>query len=727
MEDPWGSSPWAAASDTSLPKIDLPAAPQSAHFPADRTNSPRRSVQGVSAWDEGEDAWGGWNDAGSGGNSPAWGRSPGLRPVVSRSRGVSPDPWADARNSLSAGVDSPINVGRGRESVSRPRRVSTLTLGEQDVWLRPPSEERSTTSMSERLADTQVSPKGGPVIPSVEDEDIPKLTRRPSKVQDLVVMYNGIAGRSVSPSLPSPSQMSERKLSSSNGGVGDKEGLPQAMEQSSPHVEAETEAETQEVSEETAADHEHEREEEAKTQIEVLADDQGWHDAQAGEPTSPFEHSEAQAEVTVPEIQPSVELKEPVKAPIEKVDIPYPIDLSHLDALFPSTEAVNVDPEPVPDVIIDDTFAPGSERKAWYLLSRAGSLRMHNMGEDENYVRMDWTHSTVRMDTLKTVRRWLEEDSITGRVVLGRKTGALGANMFNWNSTAPEVDVGVLLGKTSGHRKETSKGSIASLASLASPVAATFGWSSQPSSPVASAAPSLGAPARPQSLIMPPKQTFPRDSIDQALSRPTRPPPQPLTIAKPQESNDGAEDDDDDEWGEMVASPTTGGDNVISITTFAPITTESPLGSPIRIEPPGDQRLSVDASKRQSTQDSGVFSMSKASGSPKMQSPTSPGFGWETTRSPMSEQKETAAAAPPMPGRASLLFEADSPPALPSPSAEEKKKMEQDEKLVVSPPAEMLSRQSTAGSEPPWTPDDEETVQSILRRLPNLSYMLGRD
>src|SRR6478609_5242817 len=81
------------------------------------------------------------------------------------------------------------------------------------------------------------------------------------------------------------------------------------------------------------------------------------------------------------------------------------------------------------DVIIDDSFTSISERKAWYLMSRPGSMRKHNLGDDENYVRVGWGNSQVREQAIRIVRRWMEEDSITGRVVLGRRGGAVGAKI----------------------------------------------------------------------------------------------------------------------------------------------------------------------------------------------------------------------------------------------------------------------------------------------------------
>ena len=68
------------------------------------------------------------------------------------------------------------------------------------------------------------------------------------------------------------------------------------------------------------------------------------------------------------------------------------------------------------DTIPYDSFQNLEERKTWYRISRYGSMRKHNSGDDENYVRATWTQSQVREQTLKIVARWIEEDRISGRV-----------------------------------------------------------------------------------------------------------------------------------------------------------------------------------------------------------------------------------------------------------------------------------------------------------------------
>lgn len=235
--------------------------------------------------------------------------------------------------------------------------------------------------------------------------------------------------------------------------------------------------------------------------------------------------------------------------------IHFPIDLAKLDDLFPSTPPIKTEPELVPDVIIDDTFGLSNERRAWYRISRYGSKRKHDLGGDENYVRVSWSKSQIRERTTQTVRRWMEEDSITGRVVLGRRLGGSGAVMFNWNSPAPQVEIGEFLGRHSRNSSLTVQSPVAS------PTASSFAWaSSVPSSPAVSRHPLANELTRGDAQEVHSPKEPKADSARQSLS--LDPPPQhtrahiPSPIQIPPTYPINKEDDDD--WGEMMtATPTT--------------------------------------------------------------------------------------------------------------------------------------------------------------------------
>ncbi|EPE27942.1 hypothetical protein GLAREA_04733 [Glarea lozoyensis ATCC 20868] len=115
---------------------------------------------------------------------------------------------------------------------------------------------------------------------------------------------------------------------------------------------------------------------------------------------------------------------------------PEPVEFSPnvvlLNDMYPDLVA-NLVPEKIfiPDVVPHDSFSSVEERKMWYRLSRYGPMRKHESGDDENYVRINWAKSSVREETLKVVARWIEEDRISGRVVLGG--GSKAGSIFGWN------------------------------------------------------------------------------------------------------------------------------------------------------------------------------------------------------------------------------------------------------------------------------------------------------
>ena len=170
-----------------------------------------------------------------------------------------------------------------------------------------------------------------------------------------------------------------------------------------------------------------------------------------------FEDGQSEIEEPIPEIQaqtsssPVVEhsnttlprdssqdvTSSPIPAPKRDYGpVTFEVDTSligglYLDAI--ATPSLDVPAEKIfiSDTIPHDSFSSTEQRKTWYRVSRYGSMRKHNSGDDENYVRVNWPQSQVRADTLKIVARWIEEDRISGRVVLGG--GSKGSSMFGWN------------------------------------------------------------------------------------------------------------------------------------------------------------------------------------------------------------------------------------------------------------------------------------------------------
>lgn len=612
MEDPWGS-PWTTATEYPPPKIDLPlpAPPPSAHFSASADHSPKRLSPARTPWDD-EDAWGGWTEP-AGKESPRWGRSPGLRPQngggsgsgpASRLPSPSPDAWGqlaglevarvrkDERNGDSSGFGF---VDSARREVSRDRYLAPTSYSAsprpsvEDAWKRADlgASTESLHVMAKDPVDRPASPEQPPPGRAIHVETQPKLSRKPSKVQSLVEMYDGMAkrSRSVSPvdpprqasssasPLPSPEPRSEELVMPGLGSAG------------KPPQEGEFEEAEQVMAMDGRAGEEELVSEKSAIPIAPPLDDQVAVKAPPKEPQAPETpmrkgllnhqeneaHSNAASPVeTAREASTRLKIKPPSDA--------FSIDLSKVDELF-SASGSFPEPEPVPDVIIDDTFASSGERKAWYLLSRPGSMRRYDLGDDENYVRVNWKSSEVRGQAIRIVRRWMEKDSIVGRVVLGRRTGPAGANIFNWDSSAPPVEISELLGRKSHSRHAST----ASKMTIASPTAPAFGWSSPIPSPTVAAPPPI---PRPRPISQPPPTTkAPSTSNPTPITKPLAPSlqklntttkavlpltsptsplaQQPHTAQTDDEEDDDDDaqkedddDDDDDDWGEMVSSPT---------------------------------------------------------------------------------------------------------------------------------------------------------------------------
>jgi hypothetical protein len=293
-----------------------------------------------------------------------------------------------------------------------------------------------------------------------------------------------------------------------------------------------------------------------------------------------------------------------------------PSDLARVypeDGFIPSTENVFV-----PDRDLDNTLATTEQRKTWYRISRYGTKRKHDNGDDENYARVTWPQSHVRQDTLKIVSRWMEEDRISGHVVLGGV--GKGSSVFGWSdakaapipiaqafaskqgkkpepsTTTPVPEVprewpkGLVRSRSTSKTRSPSKArrrsSLKSI-SISEEVPApkvpipNFGWSATPgpaSNQARVATTSAYSPAvdskspprksrsshRSTTSVSSSVTAVPKDvssaltSRKPSISRASVPKPPILDVAKLQ-------DEDDDEWGEMVASP------VIAVAPILPI------------------------------------------------------------------------------------------------------------------------------------------------------------
>jgi hypothetical protein len=376
-----------------------------------------------------------------------------------------------------------------------------------------------------------------------------------------------------------------------------------------------------------------------------------------------------------------------------KPGIHFPIDLTLLDDLFPNTPPITTQPELVPDVIIDDTFASGSERRAWYLISRFGSIRKHDMGDDDNYVRVSWAGSHIREQTTQTVRRWMEEDSITGRVVLGRRLGGSGAAMFNWNSSAPPVEIGEFLGRHSRNSSMTVH------SAAASPTASSFGWnSSVPSSPAVSKHPLANEVPQEDARGVSSHKDIKADPALQSLSLAPPPPhtarahiPAPIHIPPTYSIQ---QDEEDDDWGEMMtATPTT-------TTSF----TED--------EETASKRHSVPPPPQSAFQFDTVVESPKLMPPKTEKAPSKRPFSWHLGQA-LSKPFKRGPKTPSTPTFSSPLSRPLTPPQVAQP---------------VTPRHGHDGSASVSFIQPAQGPnlsaEDEDTVARLLGEIPDLTYML---
>ncbi|KAK8112679.1 hypothetical protein PG984_013205 [Apiospora sp. TS-2023a] len=282
----------------------------------------------------------------------------------------------------------------------------------------------------------------------------------------------------------------------------------------------------------------------------------------------------------------------PVQEIIEKFGpISFNVDLDGLQKLFsgiPEDTSNDADSDDeLSDRIISDSFTNLEQRRIWYRISRYGSMRKHDSGDDENYPRIQWATSAVHEETIKVVKRWKEEDSISGRPTfgLGKRSGG-----FNWDSSSGPIEMDKIFARKPRASTKSSIPTVTQRDSVELPNGRTaraftlpqnplsgppigakaFGWSSMTPEPLSPALPvATGTTASPKtdsarnSLSLPPAPAV-APAVTPAVTPTVAPRQVPQEQLPPVKhintSKDEAEgeddDDDDDEWGEMVASPT---------------------------------------------------------------------------------------------------------------------------------------------------------------------------
>ncbi|KFY27387.1 hypothetical protein V493_03525 [Pseudogymnoascus sp. VKM F-4281 (FW-2241)] len=415
-----------------------------------------------------------------------------------------------------------------------------------------PQSSRPSLSFSEQSHHHEATNDSPHTSPDGESRSIPVENKDPSKVKELVQLFDGLAVES--PISPEPRSDEDLPLASSE---------PTA-ERPSP---AETEDEFGDfedgvsfVSASAASD---------APEVSIDAPD-------SVQPARPAEE---------PIISRPVEQRT-----FERGSIKFDIDKSIVDRLYSDKDALpdsaNYGPSDI-DIPITDSLLTVEQRKVWYRISRYGTMRQHNSGDDDTYVRMGWQHSKVREKTLDIVHKWMEE----GRLGAGMALGGVGRveAMFSWGKPgqAPNTEALSIARKSSKSSKATQpalhtssrrqsaqdikpvhkrqKSSVSSTKSIVrSPVEPSprFSWSSeQAASPdPAIAITSASSDPHPESFrqepVIPPISKSSESPSPVPVSIEPLKPAAPAAPEQRKESIPKA-NDDDDEWGEMVTSPAT--------------------------------------------------------------------------------------------------------------------------------------------------------------------------
>ena len=316
------------------------------------------------------------------------------------------EPLLDIEKGTSSVNDGSVETVVGKEAREVPAVEHTQEIQEVDLVSSRPSSSPSERSHHDEL------PQESPRTSVDEDPKRPQMPRAvSSKVQELVQHFNGLTQQTVGEPIGdgTDAQVGNNDADETEADIddfGDFEDGP--SENPSPSPEEQLQASGKAVYQDDAG--------------ETMVVQQG-----------------SQTHVPIPGKD---------HGPIE-----FKIDTSLLDQLYPGVEPDSA-PEQlfIPDTIPHDSFTTTEERKTWYRISRYGTMRKYNTGDDENYVRVTWSKSKFRDETLKIVARWMEEDRLSGRVVLGG--GSKGSSVFGWNDPkAPAVPLSQAFATTRGAQK----------------------------------------------------------------------------------------------------------------------------------------------------------------------------------------------------------------------------------------------------------------------------------
>lgn len=467
--------------------------------------------------------------------SAAWNEN-GLRAVVDEAGDVASDirpVEEDAPHGIAGTEEIETTPETGHHDQSRPSTGS-----------RPRSSRSRSSSTSRNDTDSDGDRQDSPIT-SI-DEDARSRVALPArkvsgKIQVLVEKFDGLAKAAVEEPLPTRRESTPRKEGAST----------------------------------------------AETASEESTDFGDFEDAEQAPSTPPTQDPDLSSPVCSVEQTPTPRMRSPetptrqrlssathtsppdVRSPVAKlVPAKFDVDLTQIDSLF---DDLQLDPpishedlhSVLPDHVITDSFTQISERKAWYRISRQGSSRMHNAGDDDSYQRVAWPTSTVHHETLKIVRRWMEQDSITGRTTLGG--GANRTNMFNWDSAAQPIALEQIFANRRRQARPTSLQQPPRRTGILPPAPTSPGSTNgsvtiskqRPTSLVGASAAGFGwstSPVQQRPVEIPQPTTARKSGIKEAQALDTTPHGTPSQAPAPA-MPPSTKDEDEDEWGEMVSSP----------------------------------------------------------------------------------------------------------------------------------------------------------------------------